>query len=364
MKIAYLGQMADVSGENGISKKILAQALRWQHAGHEVRYFSLVPTTSVWSGLSPLAVELVARGSPAQRMLRSLALTRRIEVWRPDVIYFRFAYHSAGLPGLFRAIPTVAEINSDDLTEYPLTLSRAKVAYHRFTRRRILGAVAGFVAVTHELAQRFAEFGRPINVIANGVALDDFAIDEAPAANPARIVFVGNTGSPWHGLDRVGELASLFPEAAFDAIGCTEKDWRESAGDRTLPKNLRVHGMLPRAHYEPLLRTASAAVGTMALFKKKMDEACPLKVREYLAFGLPVIAAYRDTDVAEGSDFFLRLPNDSAPLAPHRDAIAAWLERWRGRRVPRTLVAHLDHAAKEARRLAFLERIRAAASAR
>ena len=108
MRIAYLGQMADVSGENGISKKIAAQARSWMNASHEVRYFSLVPTITVWSGLAPLEAELVARGGFGQRMGRSLDLTRRIRAWRPDLIYFRYGYHSAGLPALFREIPTVA----------------------------------------------------------------------------------------------------------------------------------------------------------------------------------------------------------------------------------------------------------------
>jgi hypothetical protein len=90
-----------------------------------------------------------------------------------------------------------------------------------------------------------------------------------------------------------------------------------------------------------------------------MYEACPLKVREYLALGLPVIGAYRDTDIPDESEYFLRLPNDAAPLAPHRETIAAWIDRWRGRRVPRAAIAHFDHLAKEKRRLGFLERFRA-----
>ena len=75
--------------------------------------------------------------------------------------------------------------------------------------------------------------------------------------------------------------------------------------------------------------------------------------------GLPVLAAYQDTDVPDDADYFHRLPNDAASLAPHRDAIAAWLERWQGRRVPRAAVAHLDTEQKEKRRLAFLTRIAA-----
>jgi hypothetical protein len=86
-----------------------------------------------------------------------------------------------------------------------------------------------------------------------------------------------------------------------------------------------------------------------------MHEACPLKVREYLAFGMPVIAAYEDTDIPPNADYFLRLPNDDTPLAPHLSSIRAFLKYWQGRRVPRFAVAHLDTAVKERQRLAFME---------
>lgn len=356
MKIAYLAQMADVSRENGIAKKIRMQAEQWLAAGHEVRYFSLVPTTTVWPGLRPLETELVARGNAAQRPLRSLALCDRIRAWAPDVIYFRYAYHSAGLPRLFRKMPAIAEINSDDLTEYPVTLSWAKNAYHRATRLRVLRTVSGLVPVTHELADRFSNLQLPAEVIANGIDLSDFPLVPAPGRGaPLHLLFVGSAGTPWHGLERVAELAELFPEATIDVVGLD----RASAGG---PSNLHFHGALPRAGYAPLVARATAAIGTMALFRKRMNEACPLKVREYLASGLPVLAAYRDTDLPESADYFLRLPNDASPLAPHRPRIAGWLDGWRDRRVRRADIQHLDTLPKERHRLAFLARLAARVS--
>lgn len=357
MRIAYLGQMADIATENGISKKIRTQALHWSNAGHAVRYFSLVPTNAAWSGLAPLEVELQTRGRFGWRILQSLRLAHRVRAWRPDVIYFRYAYHSAGFPGLFREIPTVAEINSDDLAEYPLTLSAAKLAYHRLTRRRVLGAVSAFVPVTHELAARFAEFGHPAEVIANGIDLEAFVpTPPTDATNPPRLIFVGSAGTPWHGLERVAELVEICPGFTIDIIGCTAADCPRPTAT-ALPAALRFHGPLTRTQYEPLIRTATAAIGTMALFRKRMDEACPLKVREYLALGLPVIAAYADTDIAESADYFLRLPNNATSLAAERTRILAFIDHWRGRRVPRSAVAHLDTGVKERQRLAFLARL-------
>ncbi len=355
MRIAYLGQMADVATENGISKKIRTQAAAWLEAGHAVRYFALTPSATLWSGLRPLEAEVLARGGPLTRTVQSHRLARRIRAWRPDVIYFRYAHHSPGLPALFREIPCVAEINSDDEREYPLTLTPLKLAYHRLSRARVLRTATAFLAVTHELARRFAAFGKPTGVIANSVALSEFE-PAPPPASPPSLVFVGSPGTPWHGLERAGEIARFHPEFTLDVIGCTPDDWH---GATPPPANVRFHGHLPRVRYEPMLRRATAALGTLALFRKQMDEACPLKVREYLALGLPVIGAYEDTDIPATADYFLRLPNDATSLAPERERIAAFLGAWRQRRVPRTAIAHLDTSVKEGARLSLIARFAA-----
>jgi hypothetical protein len=358
MRIAYLGQMADIANENGISKKIHQQATAWIHAGHTVRYFAAVPVAQPWPGLAPLEADLVVRGRGFARLASSLALCRQIRTWRPDLIYFRYAYHSPGLPPLFRDFPTIAEINSDDLREYGLTLSPAKRWYHRCTRQRVLRRVRGFIPVTHELAERFADFPIPSVVIGNAADFND--LNPLPSASPTertRVVLIGNTGTPWHGLDRLGELARLLPGMDFVVIGCTAADYTDCDPTRQPPDNLQLLGMLPRQDYLPLLSQATAAFGTLGLYRKQMDEACPLKVREYLTLGLPVIGAYRDTDIPADADYFLRLPNDAESLAPWRDRIAAFIEHWRGRRVPRSAIAHLDVSVKEAQRLAFMDRI-------
>jgi glycosyltransferase involved in cell wall biosynthesis len=259
---------------------------------------------------------------------------------------------------LFSRYPTIAEINSDDLQEYGLTLSASKRLYHRMTRERVLQRVRGFVAVTPELAERFSGFAKPTEIIGNSIEFA--ALPPLSAATPGgrtRLVFVGNTGTPWHGLERVGDLAGVFPECDFVIVGCTPEDYMRCKGVPDVPRNLQLLGMMAQLDYLPLLSQATAAIGTLGLYRKHMEEACPLKVREYLALGLPVIGAYQDTDIPPDADYFLRLPNNAEPLAPWRDRILAFLDHWRSRRVPRPAIAHLDVSVKEARRLAFMEQI-------
>lgn len=355
MRIAYILQMADLSTENGISKKIHQQAEAWRATGAEVGIFAQAHRKELWNRPKNIDVFLFTKTSCWDRFAQSRSLCAAVRAWRPDLIYFRYAYHAPGLPDLFRAIPTIAEINSDDTTEYALTLGFGKRLYHRLTRHRLLTAVSALAPVTRELDRRFASFGHPSLVLANGIRLDDFkplpAVDVA--ASP-RLVFLGSSGTPWHGLDRIGELAALLQETAVDIIGFDRSEWTSTDAP---PGNLVFHGRLTRDRYQPLLQQATIALGTFGLYRKGMHEACPLKVREYLALGLPVIGACADTDISSGADYYLRLPNNDTPLAPHREAIVAFVEHWRGRRVPREAIAHLDTNVKEATRLAFMIKV-------
>jgi glycosyltransferase involved in cell wall biosynthesis len=357
MKIAYLGQMADISHENGISKKILLQATHWQEKGCRVRYFAMPSSTAVWEGMAHLEHCLIARGGSLNRVANSLQLCSLIREWRPDIIYFRYCYHSPGFPSLFRTTPCVAEMNSQDLSEYANTLPRLKRLYHRFTRVRVLSSVQAFVPVTHEIGRFYSGFSKPQCVIGNSINIESFHPLPPSVERRESLVFVGTPGAPWHGLDRIGELARMFPMRPVDLVGATPEDWDRQTGGAERPHNLRFHGMLPRSQYEAIMTKAVVAVGSMALYKNSMNEACPLKVREYLSMGLPVIAAYKDTDIPDDADYFLRLPNDDAPITSWRERIAAFLARWAGRRVPRSCIAHLDVSVKEKVRLDFMAKV-------
>lgn len=118
------------------------------------------------------------------------------------------------------------------------------------------------------------------------------------------------------------------------------------------------HGRLDRRDYEPLMYQADVAIGTMALYRKGMNEASPLKVREYLAYGLPVIIGYQDTDFPESVPFLLQLTNASGNLEHHLAEIDAFVQNWRGKRVLREQIQHLDNRVKEIVRLEYMDRIR------
>jgi hypothetical protein len=187
-------------------------------------------------------------------------------------------------------------------------------------------------------------------VIGNGVDLDLVAVQPPPTDPGIRVVYMGDD-SFWQGTDKVLELARAFPAWQFDLIGMRPE---HSSG------NVTAHGFLGRDAYEPILARADFALGTLALHRKSMDATSALKVGLYLAYGLPVVIGYDESNLGGlAAWWLLRLPNDESNVRENLTRIETFAQAVKGRRVPRAEIAgRVSVTAKEAQRLAFFESLR------
>ena len=90
---------------------------------------------------------------------------------------------------------------------------------------------------------------------------------------------------------------------------------------------IRWHGRLPREAALRLLDRADVGLGTLALHRKGMAEASALKMREYLAVGLPVIYGNEDRDVDPLEPWVLRLPNTESNVDDGLDEIDRFTDK-------------------------------------
>lgn len=351
MKIAYIARW-DIGRESGVLKKIASQMRVWINEGNEVSLFVLSRDDKIWEGMGDLPVDIVPCGKILTRFFEAELLVKRVLTWKPDAAYLRFGTYYPSLEVLMASTPTVLEINTDDVAEGRLTLSKCGYLYHRVTRERILRAACGMVFVTREIVDRFSQYEKPSLVVGNGIDLFQYPQLPAPKNPNPRLVFMGSPGALWHGVDKILWLAPHFVQWQFDLIGVGPADLNVE-----LPPNVSAHGPLNRAQYKELMARADAAIGTLALHRKQMNEASPLKVREYLAYGLPTIIGYRDTDFPRPVPYLLQLPNTPSNVVDHVPMIEQFVEAWRGKRVNRKEIAHLDLGLKERERISFFHRV-------
>jgi glycosyltransferase involved in cell wall biosynthesis len=270
--------------------------------------------------------------------------------WKPDLIYIRSAYFTPAVVKLLNRVPSCIEINTNEDAERR-QYGKLQYLYFRVSSGYVLKRVKGIIAVTREIAHlpRYVETGKPIAVIANGIPLESFEARPVSNVYDPVLIMMATGRYRWHGLDKLTVLARKFPKWRIHIVGDAE-----ITAELAACENVKVHGLLKRAEFEPLLAEAHVGLGPLALHRKDMKEACPLKVREYLSYGLPVIAGYEDTDFPGGAEFFLQIGNAESNVKNSLHAIEAFVAKWMGRRVAPAKIAHLDYRSKEKERLSFL----------
>lgn len=356
-RIAYIAYWND-SPASGVFKKIRTQASAWRALqGLEVGLFILTRNERLYASKDEHEQIFYFQGGIVERMHALQRLIDAVRSSTPDVIYLRFMPFLPPLGDLHEIAPVVLEVNSDDRTE---ATGWARRLINEIGRRQLLRMSSGVVFVSEQISTRtyFQKFCRRAIVIGNSIDLSRFP-SPTPRPNDGRIrfVFLGSPGQRWHGVDQLLLLAQHRPAWHFHVFGYSETDV-----PGPVPPNVTLHGFQPISEYIFTASNCDFGVGCLALYRKKVDEISPLKVREYLALGLPVIQTGVDTDFIDGSDFILSLPN-TGEIVQHISQIDDFVQRWLGKRVRRDQILHLDVSQKERRRLAFFEEVCLASAA-
>jgi hypothetical protein len=353
VRILYLVEW-DAYHNSGVLRKVLTQFSIWRSLGADAHMLIVSPRPKV--AAEPLAkgVQLTVvdhQGGPLTKLHKAFALRDALEIVSsidPTVIYFR---QSSWTPGLISVLScariTVAEINSNEAAELAGGGWITSV-YGKLTRKRIIEHVSGFVCVSDELAELSKAYGRPAIAIGNGFDLSSVS-PRIPPRNPRpRLVFVGTPGQSWHGVDKVLELATELPEMDFDVVGDV---FLHSLS------NVTMHGSLSWAELDMLYQKVDVGIGTLALHRKSMNQATPLKTREYLAYGIPVLGAYRDPDLLD-CPFYLQLPNTPECATCSIALVRNFVSLWKGQTIDREMVRERIGAdVKERARLKFLAQL-------
>ena len=346
-KIAYALVCYDAE-HSGVFKKILDQVTVWKSLGHSVQLYVITDEESRnrWQEIDSNCVVLVDR-TTLSKIVNRFKLVSLAARSSPSLVYIRDNF-PLRIPRL--GIPAVIEVQS--LVGQELRM-RSKPRHTTFLllKKFLYRSLAGAIFVTRELME-INEFKlrRQVPKITIGNGIDLANIEQLPRRMKGRpaLFFVGSPNQPWHGIEQLIEFGISNPDIDIHIVGELIK---------LSQPNLYFYGNLNRESYKTIATKCIAGVGTLNLALKSMEEASPLKVREYLALGLPVISRYKDTDLDAAQDCILELPSNSRPLTDFSKEIRAFLDEWSEKRVSREQIQHLDVRTKEKIRIGFLEEI-------
>lgn len=368
MHVAYLAYVSpgDVTG---VPEKVvsMARALR-EHCEVSVLWVSHEPGARLSSGT--YEGQLITAKSRVGRILASLSSSTTLLGWvrrgltslRPDVVYLRHPLFRPGLAPMLHSIaPYVMEINGNPYPELVLQGRKIVAVLDRWFGRGLFRYASGFVGVTEEsVAYATARAKRPSVVIGNGVDCDEVRFLEHRVEGPR--VHVAYVGSPsvYDGLDRLWiALASNRMLASKIVLHIIGSGWevKRSLERAAQLAEVRVYGYV-RSHELPgILSLVDIGLGPLGLHRRGLMEAANLKVRRYLAHGIPVVLGSDDPDLKGSLPFVLKIEPNDQPV--DLDALVRFGMKARSlqlRRQAREYAeAHLSYRVKARGLLAFLK---------
>lgn len=363
MRILYITEF-NLERPSGVLHKMNEQIDAWVSMGHEV-YLVSIPMTIINSEVILLTKKVkgfkivrstiasLVRMSGVSNFLNKILtvgdVRKYVDEVRPDIVYFREMIAFPKVTSIFGKNKVVLESNTVLSTELAHASSRLRTMYKLF-QKGLYRRCDAFIGVTDEIANQFTSFNKQRTTIANSISIPTGkpTFPNLNKSEAAEVTFVGSPDCPWHGVDKFVDMARLIPRLKFNLVGPRVS---------TNLTNLTQHGFLNKAELLEVYKKTDVAIGSLALHRNRMEEACPLKVREYLSLGIPVIIAYKDKDIV-GQDFVLSLPNEEHAIKEGLEKIQEFIQKWKGKRVPLEMVEPLiSTRVKETERLNFLTSI-------
>ena len=292
MRIAYVASLGS-QYLNGVVRKIISQLAVWNSIpGVEAELFCRAA-----EGLD-VPVGHVYRITGMPTFSYNASFIKDVRAFSPDVIYLRHELCGPQVMELLRAFSgkIVMEVNSDlnsELKAEGALSLRRRLAYYfnRATSWYLEKHLGGCVCISAAFLDFFPRVPRDRKIfIPNSIDLTrNPVLKPTLAEKPDRpyLLFTGTPNQIWNGIDLLPPLARALPECDFHIVG------PELIPD--IPANMYFHGYQPQEKLADYYSRSHIGIGSLAVFRKNVKETNALKVREYLAAGIPVILGYNDS---------------------------------------------------------------------
>ena len=204
-----------------------------------------------------------------------------------DIIYMRWVPVLPNLVKLiFRNSKLIIEFNGIYEIENR-SASLLKRCVLQLSHKLAIWQIDGSIVCSKEIYEHDKfQFKGNVLYVPNPIVRSSVAHSKPDKLVEKRLLFVGTPDRFWHGLAEINALASNLPDWEFDIIGYENQ--------QHLSSNIHFYGIKTIEDTESIARLATAAIGPLNLRGAGLISASPLKISDYIGWGLPLIVAHQD----------------------------------------------------------------------
>lgn len=186
-----------------------------------------------------------------------------------------------------------------ELTQYSKFIGPIRSILELIIGRYTINNAKGIIGVTKEIIDYEVSRSRKIKknkfIYPNGILIDNNILVDKRNNDIPEFIFIANF-APWHGLDiLLKNVIKSNHQFVLHLVGKIPPKLDTLTND----PRVRVHGIMSQEQIKQLSAQCWVGLASFALFRNKMKQACPLKVREYLKLGLPVCGDFEDVFPAD-----------------------------------------------------------------
>jgi len=180
-----------------------------------------------------------------------------------------------------------------------------KKLVEKFISRKLIKKSCGVIGVTSEIAATAAiksEKNLTTYILPNGIDYDIVKVSREiniVQNGLINLLFIASSISSWHGLDRIIQGVLDDPRLKLFVIG-------EYSSEDNYLKNERIVflGYKDKDEINDIAKQCHIALGCFAFDRINLSEAVTLKVREYLAMGIPVYSGAKDAVIPNDFPYY------------------------------------------------------------
>ena len=332
----------------GVVIKVRNQVTSWEKQGIEVKVVLVTSAKSEDYNFDVPTYVFKSESKISRYFARRNAFRYLRHEHQDWVIYRRYALMIPIEVLSMKKLQTIIELNTNNRVFYK---ERGKLQFLWFSFQNLLVAklAVGACAVTSEIKELNSNNFKKVSTFTNAINLDQYKSIRRNISSQ-KLIFLAGDNFSWNGIPILQSIVNALPNFEIDVYGISSEN---SEKDR-----IHFFDYISKEDLELRMPEYLAGVATLELDKIGLNEAAPLKTREYLLRGLPVIGRFTDSGLANDFPFFFKINLDpKSKEVLNRMALLDFIEVCRNQVINKSELASIDVEKVEVSRITYIREI-------